>query len=67
MQYAMGDMAVVVSGNRYFTENCPSGTVMLLNLKLLNCPLLLCVTKILASEVDMKTEFSGFVWHMSKI
>jgi two-component system, OmpR family, sensor histidine kinase VicK len=28
-----------VSGNRYFTENCPSGTVMLLNLKLLNCPL----------------------------
>ena len=25
-----------VSGNRYFTENCPSGTVILLNLKLLN-------------------------------
>ena|GEM_PF-1818360 len=27
-----------VSGNRYFTENCPSGTVIFLNLKLLNCP-----------------------------
>ena len=39
-----------VSGNRYFTENCPSGTVILLNLKLLNCPLLLCVTKIFATR-----------------
>ena len=39
-----------VSWNRYFTENCPLGTVMLLNLKLANCPLLLYVTRIFATR-----------------
>jgi hypothetical protein len=69
------------SGNKYFTENLPSGTVIFANLKILCWPLLLLVMTTLAKKFftgSSECRFCtlnlssvgidrGFIWYVRKL